>query len=479
MASRRGSNAGEGQVREEKQPRSNWLNTVMPPSISQKIPEQTVSQHDAAQDYLVGVRGVLAIMSFLWVFLQTFAPATVAHSANDIGPGYQIALRKSLSVLFWNDTMIYSSFIFLSARTICLPFLLDSTKLTLASSVFRRGIRLWFPTAATLIVVYIVFTKALSSNYLADFASRSGNASMQSNIYHRLPNSLANFNAIFEIFWISHFFSYQGGSLAFPTQTLWMVSVIFQQSYTVYMTMVIVPYTRKSWRLWGAAVFIITAWWVYSWAWYSISGLLIADAVINMDLKAKCQAHRIPVMIAAAFMMIAGYFMCFFWVDVRPDLQNEEIDYHTGLYNTGGLYDNDVNAPQLRADNYLVICGFYLFLESTDFLQKIFRNPALVFIGKRSFSKSDTRSIAGWSSLLISPSPGYFLLQSIIVYTVGIRLATSILPDDGSLRNYASASGAAFIVSLLVTIAAGELFYWIFDVTSQKAGRLFFTWIRE
>nr|POE65012.1 hypothetical protein CFP56_34680 [Quercus suber] len=457
MFSKRTSSAGEGQVREEKQPRPNWLSTVVPSSVSQKIPEPTLSEHDSTQDYLIGLRGVLAIMSFLWVFMQTFVPAAVAHSANDTGPDYQIALRKSLSVLFWNDSMIYSSFIFLSARTICLPFLLDSTKLTLASCVFRRGLRLWFPTAATLIVVYIVFTKTLGTDYLYAFANSTNNASMHADIY-RLPNSLANFNAIFQIFWISHIFSYQGGSWAFPTQTLWMVSVIYQQSYTVYMTMVIVPYTRKSWRLWGAAVFIITAWWVYSWAWFSISGLLIADAVVNMDLKAKCQAHRLPVMIAAAVMMVAGYFMCFYWVDVRPDLQYEEIDYHTGLYNSGGLYSNDITAPLLRADNYLVICGFHLFLESTDFLQMIFRNPALVFIGKRSFS--------------------YFLLQSIIVYTVGIKLATSMM-SDGTLEHYAAGSGVAFIVSLLVTVSAGELFYWIFDVPSQKVGRFLFTWIRE
>ena len=152
--------------------------------------------------------------------------------------------------------------------------------------------------------------------------------------------------------------------------------------------MVIIPYTRKSWRLWGALIFIITAWWVYSWAWFSVSGLLIADAVVNMDLKAKCSTHRITVVTAALVMMAAGYFMCFYWVAARPDLQYAEIDYHTGLYNTGGLYTwNDTTAPLLRADNYLVICGFYLLLETTDFLQTIFRNPVFTFIGKRSFSK--------------------------------------------------------------------------------------------
>jgi hypothetical protein len=55
------------------------------------------------------------------------------------------------------------------------------------------------------------------------------------------------------------------------------------------MTMVIIPYTRRSWRVKGALLFIITAWWVQSWAWYSITGLLFADMATNMDFKVKAQ----------------------------------------------------------------------------------------------------------------------------------------------------------------------------------------------
>src|SRR6266567_1120501 len=94
------------------------------------------------QDYLIGLRGLLVIESFLWCFLQVFVPTAVAGSANSHGPLYQVILRKTLSVLFWNEALIYSFFIFLSARLVCLPFLKDSTPGTVMSSVFRRCIRL-------------------------------------------------------------------------------------------------------------------------------------------------------------------------------------------------------------------------------------------------------------------------------------------------------------------------------------------------
>ncbi|KAL2008172.1 hypothetical protein VTN00DRAFT_8154 [Thermoascus crustaceus] len=38
--------------------------------------------------------------------------------------------------------------------------------------------------------------------------------------------------------------------------------------------MLIIPYTRNSWRVKGSILFIVTAWWVQSWAWYSVTGLI-------------------------------------------------------------------------------------------------------------------------------------------------------------------------------------------------------------
>jgi hypothetical protein len=375
----------------EKKSLPRWLASIVPSQLTKKLPsESSDSAHDDNQDYLLGVRGCLAIMTFLWMFMQTFAPAAVDASAQTDGAVYQLALRKSLSVLFWNESLIYSSIIFLSARTICLPFLLNPTKVSLASSVFRRPIKMFPPVAATLILCYILFTKALGKDYLSTFSALPESDPDASDIY-ALPSSLVNFNALVMIFFTSNSLSYQAGSWAFPTQTLWIVTAVFQQSYTVFTTMVIIPFTRKTWRLYGAALFILSAWWVYSWAWFSISGLLFADLVLNMDFKAKAQQNRLWSLGIAGACLAAGYGMQFVWVAARPDLQNAEIMYHTGPYNTGGLYSwNDTTAPQLRADDYLVIVGFYILLESTDFLQSIFRTPALVYIGKRSFSRPES-----------------------------------------------------------------------------------------
>lgn len=73
--------------------------------------------------------------------------------------------------------------------------------------------------------------------------------------------------------------------------------------------------------------------------------------------------------------------------------------------------------------------------------------------------------------------PAYYLLQSIIVYTLGIKTVLNMC--NGSLDDYANATGIAFIATLLVTLAAGEAFYWLIDKPSQKFAHMVFAWIRE
>ena len=87
--------------------------------------------------------------------------------------------------------------------------------------------------------------------------------------------------------------------------------------------------------------------------------------------------------------MIAGLLMQFLWSDWRPQYENTELLAHAGLYYSGGL-NRQFNAkePQARDDDYLLIVGFYLLLECSKLVQKVLQNTVLMYIGKRSFSKS-------------------------------------------------------------------------------------------
>lgn len=417
------------------------------------------------QRYLLGFRGLLVIQSFLWVFLQTFAPATVKDANDTAGPRYQVILRYTLSVIFWNETLIYSAFILLSARTICLPFLKSSTRTAIASAAFRRGLRLWFPVAVALAIVKITFS-SIGTGYIDQFKQATGNTSFDAP-YTLTPGALAYFNSVFNLFWTAFNFSTQAGSQAFPTGTLWVVNVIYTQSYTVYMTMVTIPYTRSAWRVQAFVLFILTAWWVQSWAWYSVTGLLLADAVVNMDFQAKVKrgipvwktSLRFPVWPIYGVLMAAGLAMQYLWTAWRPESGNVELLGHTGLYYTGGLNtDYNLIQPQARDDNYLLLLGFFLFMDSSNILQKILANRFFIYLGSRSLS--------------------YFLIQSTIVYTAGIKLFLLLHLDKHHL-SFPAASTICLIVSLLILVPGAELFHRVVDYPSRLLAYKMFDWIRE
>lgn len=102
---------------------------------------------------------------------------------------------------------------------------------------------------------------------------------------------------------------------------------------------------------------------------------------------------RLPTFIPYTIILASGLVMQYLWAAWRPEYRNEEIVAHGGLYYTGGLNEYfDVKQPQARDDNYLVLLGCFLFLESSDVLQWILSNNTLVCLGRRSLSKFQTTS---------------------------------------------------------------------------------------
>lgn len=432
--------------------------------------------------YLLGLRGFLVIQSFLWVFLQRFVPLAVKDSANTSGPTYERILRQSLSTLFWNDSLIYSSFIFLSARTICLPYLENPSKTAVASAIFRRGLRLWFPVAISLAIIKIL-SSTIGTSHLDLYKRATENLTLE--VPYEIPNALAYFNSVFNLFWTNKKFFSQAGNTAFPSQTLWIINVIYSQSYTVYLTMIITPYTRNPWRVKAYLCIILSAWWVQSWAWYSVTGLLLTDAVINMGYAEKAKhgmkiwrETRCPIWIASNVLMAAGLVMQYLWTDWRPEYKNKELLAHAARYDSGGLNtDIDPKEPEARDDDYLLIIGFHLLLECSPFVQKIFQNPFFMFLGRRSLSKLSSHTLCYPVYIpLTADLPGYFLVQSIIIYTAGIKFYTYLSTQKG--LSVEAARSVCLLVCVAAVVVGAEIFHHLVTKPSKLLARILFDWVR-
>jgi len=137
------------------------METILGIALPKKLlPSSSSSDLDGLL-YLTGLKGLFVLQSFIWVYLHTFVPTLVSTQSSDLdvpGTTWQKILRKTLSVLFWNENLIYSTFILLSARCISVPFIKNATGAQVAGSQFRRSIRLVSLAAISLAVVYITWS---------------------------------------------------------------------------------------------------------------------------------------------------------------------------------------------------------------------------------------------------------------------------------------------------------------------------------
>lgn len=355
---------------------------------------------DTQVNYLLGLRGILVLQAFLCIFLQLFAPTAVKDSnlANWTGAKAHEILRDIFSVLLWNPSLVYSSFVLLMGRTIILPFLADPTKRTTASCIFRRPFRLVLPVIVAFGISTALFN-GLGTQYVTSFLASTNNQTATTPT--PVTSFLIYFNSVFNLFWTVRDFSLQNGSTSYPGQILWLVSVIFQQSYTVYTIMIILPYTRPAWRVKALAVFILAAWWVQSWSWYSATGLLLSDMVVNMHFRSKLQAGlpigisskaslRVPSWILSGLLLIAGLVQEYLWTAWRPRDADGELRAHGGIYttSTGGLnHGANFSEPQARVDNFCILLGVMLFLELSEVARRCLASKPFVWFGKRSYCK--------------------------------------------------------------------------------------------
>jgi hypothetical protein len=364
--------------------------------LGRNVKNLTTSPEESnSQIFLTGLRGILVLESGLWIFFQTFIPGLTSDIPS---PHYQQVLRKVLQVLFWDYSLIASFYLMLSARTICVPFLTDASSSNYARALICRPIQIGIPLFVAAAIAFILFNQ-IGGDFVARFASNYSNPLIQS--VYLPPSGLAVVNSIYNTLWIVRDFSSQAANRAWPSMTLWSPSLIYSQSYTVFIAMVILPFTRPRWHIQGLSLFIIAAWWMNSWGWYSMTGLMLADISVNHilkdDLNSGFQIARgffIGNRLIGVTLAAGGLTMKYVWVAARPDMEHAEVASHPSLH----LSDNftvdtfDTSSPYPRIDNYLLILGVLLLIEILEPMQKGLSNKSLVFLGKRSFSEQSPLS---------------------------------------------------------------------------------------
>ena len=362
-----------------------------------RIPKDESPGPQISQKYVTGLRGIVAVQSLLWAYLSTFAPAMVYPSSvvETHGPTWQYVLRDVFCASFWNSSLICAWFLILSARTACVPFLSKPTATNYAGSLIRRNFRIGIPISIALAVSLAVFTQ-IEHGYFDNFKTLLPGSAVEAPDLPQKPS--AGVLSIYNLLWVDRNWAQQAGSTFWPTDTMWMPSLIYYQSYTVYTLMVILPFTRPSWHIQGLLIFALGSYWLESWAWYSATGLFLADLAIDPALNQKLRAGiaikgnvRVSFSIPAVALTVLGLVQKYLWIAAFPEQINWELKLHP-VYYTGGSAASAVDSldpsqPYPRLDDWMVVVGLTLLVELYEPVQQALSVRPLTYLGDRSLSK--------------------------------------------------------------------------------------------
>lgn len=351
---------------------------------------QSPSSNHRSEPYLTGLRGILALQSLLWIYFTAFIPGVATHNAD--APGYQRILRCVFSVPLWNSSLISSFFIILSMRTICVTFLRSPTSEAYAGTIIRRIVRMSILLSCASGLAMLILSQVGTAN-IDEFKVALPNKTL---LIPGTPyDGLAAVNSIFDLFWLTTGFASQAGNVFWPSATLWAPSVIYYQGWTVYILMVILPFTRASGHLPGLALFALGSFWYASWGWYSATGLMLADMASNPILNQSLQLgvrvkgdSRCPSWVIAALAAVAGLALKYTFT-VLPQYENSllVLQPNLDLSETTDISQYVAEGPYPRLDDWLVVTGTLVLVETIPRVKHFLSTKPLMFFGERAFSE--------------------------------------------------------------------------------------------
>ncbi|EST09317.1 hypothetical protein PSEUBRA_000910 [Kalmanozyma brasiliensis GHG001] len=356
--------------------------------------------------YLEGLRGILGLQVLIWTFFRIFAPAIVADRDLDgvypatfleRAPAWQTVLRKVLSPLLFDGELQAAFFILLSGRTNMQTFIERRQALSLAGTAFKRPFRFIPPMAATLALVsLVIFVNGF--RYAPDLANALNNQLAQPPRQWFSP--LEYFISLL-FFFSTPFYFKTNRAVSFipPAGTLWIIPVIFQQTYVLIVLAFTLPYTVMRYKNMGFILLILTTAWVGRFSWYTLTGLIVAEwSVVYLQLLPRstrglkiplnAQGSRfMPAWLPGVLLLGVGVMFKYLWISAFPSMAWNEyiahVDGNTGKLNYGL---NPAENAYPRYDNWLVATGALWLIEISPLAQKVLSNRVFVYTGRWAFS---------------------------------------------------------------------------------------------
>ena len=423
--------------------------------------------------YLEGLRGLLGLQVLVWTFFRIFAPAVVADRDVDgvypaaftqRAPEWQNVLRKVLSPLLFDGELQAAFFVILSGRASLHTFIERRQAITLAGAAFKRPFRFLVPMAVTLAFVSLV-VKVNGFRYAPRLSDALQNQLAQPPT--QFTSALEYFNSLLFFFSTPFYFkTARATSFIPPSGTLWIVPVLFQQTYVLIVLAFALPYTVLRYKNLGMILLILTTAWVGRFSWFTLTGFLLAEwSTVYLQLLPN---KRIPLnaagtrsvaaWIPGVVMLAMGAVLKYVWIAAVPAAANREVIAHVNG-NTGKLnYGTDPSQVAYpRYDNWLVATALLYLVELSPSIQRLLSAKPLVYVARWAFSIA---LISGTVMLSLGSLVWFYLSQ-----TLGWQSEAAVL-------------AVLFAVLVPASLVVVEAYSRLFDSGALWAADWLFRWVR-
>lgn len=282
-------------------------------------------------------------------------------------------------------------------------------------------------------------------------------------------SALEFFNSLVAYFFAEPGFGYFDRAFAFiqPSGVAWVLPIVFQQTYTCITLAYILPYTRLQAKVIGYLGFGLLCYWVGSWAWYSLTGLVICEFATvyapitprSFPLRWSRQGRTLfhmPLWLPPLAVMAIGVVQKYVWASYPSGRANEYVA-HTDILTAGLIRNLDpARTPFPRIDDWMVITGLLITVEVLPSVQAVLDNVVLKHIGRL--------------SLAITLTSG-----SVFVSLGGFVRARMV--QQLGMTNPATLLAVLFFSCVPAALLAAAAVHWTVDVGTMAAARLLFAWM--
>jgi peptidoglycan/LPS O-acetylase OafA/YrhL len=427
--------------------------------------------------YLEGVRGLLGLQTLLWMFLRFFAPAVVTDTDLDgtqpaafvgASPEWMTIIRKVLSPLLFDGSLQMAGFIMLMGRASMQTFIERREATSLAGQCARRPFRLVPPVALALALASVV--AVAGGNKHADWLAQRLNNGQMLSPPRIWESTIVYVNSVVTFFMAPQTLKNSRAVMSMPPYSVfWFVQVVFQQTYVMTIVAWTLPFLVLRYKAFGSLLLIALSAWVARWSWYTLTGLVICefsvihlqtlpqDKAFYVNLPKRRRALRLPYKSIPLALMFLGAFFKYLWIAALPTKINNELVFHADI-NTARLLRGINPAAQAypRYDNWLFMTGFFLLLEISPRLQRVFSSRPLVFLARLSFS--------------------IVLVSGTVMMSLG-SLVYQYLVEHAGITSISTLTGIMFLIFIPLCLIFSLLWSFLVDESSLALSHLFYRFL--